>query len=57
MTLFIFLFFLKNLHFIIFSCCGLVRRSTYRRLKMVAEAREKTFEVTFNSLILGPLVS
>ena len=24
---------------------------------MVAEAREKTFEVTFNSLILGPLVS
>ena len=24
---------------------------------MVAEAREKTFEVTFNSLILDPLVS
>ena len=50
------LLFLRILHFIIFSCCGLVRRSTYRRLKMVAEAREKTFEVTLNILILGPLV-
>ena len=56
MTPFTFLLFLKNLHFIIFSCCGLVRRSTYRKLKLVAEAREKTFEVTLNIFILGPLV-
>ena len=51
------LLFLRILHFIIFSCCGFVRRSTYRKLKMVAEAREKTFEVTLNTLVLGPLVS
>ena len=56
MTPFTFFLFLRILHFIIFSCCGLVRRSTYRRLKLVAEAREKTFEVTVNILILGPLV-
>ena len=56
MTPFTFFLFLRILHFIIFSCCGLVRRSTYRRLKLVAEAREKTFEVTLNIFILGPLV-